>query len=66
MVLLSFFIFTIRDAGMVEWWGNPAADICRLDSYPLMAPRGGMDDPWADPELEDVPNPFRADLPPLA
>ncbi|KAG0307154.1 hypothetical protein BGZ97_000482, partial [Linnemannia gamsii] len=38
------------------WWGNPAADICRLDSYPLISPKKGLVDPWApDPEAKDAP-----------
>ncbi|OAQ22875.1 OPT superfamily oligopeptide transporter [Linnemannia elongata AG-77] len=56
MVLASFFIFTIREKDMVQWWGNPAAPICRLDSYPLIAPKEGKVDPWApDPSAEDAP-----------
>ncbi|KAK3832929.1 MAG: OPT family small oligopeptide transporter [Linnemannia elongata] len=54
--LLSFFIFGIREVTMPNWWGNPVADICRLDSYPLMAPKGGKVDPWApNPEADDAP-----------
>ncbi|KAG0274338.1 hypothetical protein BGZ96_004375, partial [Linnemannia gamsii] len=56
MVLASFFIFTMREKAMVEWWGNPAAEICRLDTYPLVQPKGGKVDPWAlDPEADDAP-----------
>ncbi|KAG0047677.1 hypothetical protein BGZ90_007827, partial [Linnemannia elongata] len=56
MVLASFFIFTIREKDMVQWWGNPAAPICRLDSYPLIAPKEGKVDPWApDPSAKDAP-----------
>ncbi|KAG9320230.1 hypothetical protein KVV02_005149 [Mortierella alpina] len=33
MVLLSFFIFTIRDATMVEWWGT-RTDLCPLERKP--------------------------------
>ncbi|KAF9117023.1 hypothetical protein BGW39_002508, partial [Mortierella sp. 14UC] len=51
MVLLSFFIFTIRDANAPIWWGNPESDICKLDGYPLMAPKSGKHDPFSeDPE----------------
>ncbi|KAF8934581.1 hypothetical protein BGZ47_010302 [Haplosporangium gracile] len=54
--LLSFFIFSINDIKMPQWWGNPETEICRLDGYPLMSPKGGMVDPWAiNPEAEDAP-----------
>ncbi|KAK5805392.1 OPT family small oligopeptide transporter [Linnemannia elongata] len=54
--LLSFFIFSINNIKMPFWWGNPKTDICRLDGYPLMSPKGGMVDPWApNPEAEDAP-----------
>jgi len=33
MVLLSFFIFTIRDVGMVDWWGT-REDLCPLEKSP--------------------------------
>ncbi|KAI1321424.1 hypothetical protein EDD11_005115 [Mortierella claussenii] len=33
MVLLSFFIFTIRDAAMPDWWGT-RGDLCPLESEP--------------------------------
>ncbi|KAG9062071.1 hypothetical protein KI688_006793 [Linnemannia hyalina] len=56
MGLLSFFIFSLNDIKMPVWWGNPKAEICRLDTYPLMAPKGGLVDPWApNPEAEDAP-----------
>ncbi|KAG0276054.1 hypothetical protein BGZ96_003489, partial [Linnemannia gamsii] len=54
--LLSFFIFGIRGVTFPTWWGNPVSDICRLDGYPLMAPKSGLVDPWApDPEAKDAP-----------
>ncbi|KAG0348079.1 hypothetical protein BG004_006134 [Podila humilis] len=34
MVLLSFFIFTIRDKSMLEWWGT-RTDLCPLDGEPF-------------------------------
>ncbi|ORZ09641.1 OPT family small oligopeptide transporter [Lobosporangium transversale] len=37
MLLLSFFIFTIRDAYMVEWWGT-RYDLCPLESAPYITP----------------------------
>ncbi|KAF9899145.1 hypothetical protein BX616_003223 [Lobosporangium transversale] len=37
MLLLSFFIFTIRDASMIEWWGT-RYDLCPLEYAPLIAP----------------------------
>ncbi|KAK3832927.1 MAG: OPT family small oligopeptide transporter [Linnemannia elongata] len=46
MGLASFFIFGIRGVSFPVWWGNPDQDICRLDSYPLMQPKGGLPDPW--------------------
>ncbi|KAF9929717.1 hypothetical protein BGZ67_006168 [Mortierella alpina] len=33
MVLLSFFIFTIRDAAMPDWWGT-RSDLCPLEGQP--------------------------------
>ncbi|CAO3568081.1 unnamed protein product [Mortierella alpina] len=33
MVLLSFFIFTIRDAAMPDWWGT-RTDLCPLEGKP--------------------------------
>ncbi|KAI1315018.1 hypothetical protein EDD11_001403 [Mortierella claussenii] len=37
MVLLSFFIFTIRDAAMPDWWGT-RGDLCPLEKMPYYAP----------------------------
>ncbi|KAG0081311.1 hypothetical protein BGZ93_002728, partial [Podila epicladia] len=37
MVLLSFFIFTIRDKAMIDWWGT-RSDLCPLDGEPYYAP----------------------------
>ncbi|KAI8605408.1 OPT family small oligopeptide transporter [Dissophora ornata] len=37
MVLLSFFIFTIRDANMPDWWGT-RGDLCPLEKHPYYAP----------------------------
>ncbi|KAF9543429.1 hypothetical protein EC957_000871 [Mortierella hygrophila] len=54
--LLSFFILSINNIKMPVWWGNPETEICRLDGYPLMSPKGGMIDPWApNPEAKDAP-----------
>ncbi|KAF9556103.1 hypothetical protein EC968_008446 [Mortierella alpina] len=36
MVLLSFFIFTIRDAAMPDWWGT-RTDLCPLEGQPYYA-----------------------------
>ncbi|KAF8933473.1 hypothetical protein BGZ58_006339, partial [Dissophora ornata] len=36
MVLVSFFIFTIRDVGMVDWWGT-RDDLCPLETHPYIA-----------------------------
>ncbi|KAG0275170.1 hypothetical protein BGZ96_003900, partial [Linnemannia gamsii] len=56
MGLLSFFLFGIRGVRFPTWWGNPATDICRLDGFPLMAPKSGMIDPWApNPKAKDAP-----------
>ncbi|KAG0276055.1 hypothetical protein BGZ96_003490 [Linnemannia gamsii] len=44
---------------MPVWWGNPAKDICRLDSMPLMSPKGGAVDPWApNPKDSGAPRAF--------
>ncbi|KAG0337489.1 hypothetical protein BG000_005351 [Podila horticola] len=37
MVLASFFIFTIRDKAMIDWWGT-RSDLCPLDGEPYYAP----------------------------
>ncbi|KAG0274032.1 hypothetical protein BGZ96_004556, partial [Linnemannia gamsii] len=53
-VLVSFFVFSIREVRMPDWWGT--SELCPLDKYPLMAPEGGMVDPWApDPMAKDAP-----------
>ncbi|KAG9319777.1 hypothetical protein KVV02_008074 [Mortierella alpina] len=36
MVLLSFFLFTMRDASMVDWWGT-RDDLCPLEGEPYYA-----------------------------
>ncbi|CAO3568084.1 unnamed protein product [Mortierella alpina] len=36
MVLLSFFLFTMRDASMVQWWGT-RDDLCPLEGEPYYA-----------------------------
>ncbi|KAF9139351.1 hypothetical protein BG015_002058 [Linnemannia schmuckeri] len=48
--LLSFFAFTMHDKYFPTWWGNPAKEMCPLDAYPLMSPKGGMPDPWGTSE----------------
>ncbi|KAF9117565.1 hypothetical protein BGW39_002057, partial [Mortierella sp. 14UC] len=50
MGLLSFFIFTMRNAEFPEWWGNPAVSKCPLDGYALMAPKTPVKSPF-DPTV---------------
>jgi OPT family oligopeptide transporter len=58
MVLISFFIFTLRDASAPVWWGNPEKPICRLDAFPLMAPKSGREDPWVKGEMYKFPKEY--------
>ncbi|KAF9120524.1 hypothetical protein BGW39_011304 [Mortierella sp. 14UC] len=58
MVLLSFFIFTLREAEAPVWWGNPASPICKLDAFPLMAPKSGKKDPWEPTQMYTFPKEY--------